>query len=130
MKAVTSIAVSISALCFAAISYAQNAAPTLEDTEWGPENGLGQYIQFKSGGEVFGFGGCNTFIGNYTQKGDKIDVTTIGATKKLCEDMQGAEMAFIEGLKNAHTLKMTETDLRVYNAKGKWILGMRQRDVK
>lgn len=102
--------------------------PLLEGTEWGPENGLGQFVQFKSGGDVFGFAGCNSFVGRYSQSGDTLNVTDLILTEKTCEDMMGAEAAFIDGLKGSHRLDMVGADIRVYNADDRWILGLRQRN--
>ena len=103
------------------------AIPALEGTEWGPENGLGQYIQFKPDNQVFGFAGCNSFIGQYTQTGDKLSLSDITTTKALCSGMMGAEAAFLDGLKGAHRIDIVNGDIRVYNADDRWILGLRQR---
>ena len=104
-----------------------NSVPLLEGTEWGPENGLGQYIQFKENGEVFGYAGCNTFLGNYTQKGDQLILKNLSVTDQVCDGMMGAEAAFLDGLKGSNRIGMFEQDIRVYNETGRWILGLRQR---
>lgn len=115
----------IAALASASVAFA--ALPILEGTEWGPENGLGQYVQFKPNGELFGFAGCNSFVGQYSQRGDRLTVTDIVVTKTICDDMMGAEAAFLDGIKGSHRLDVVGGDIRVYNADDRWILGLRQR---
>ena len=123
MKRIILIAMS---MMVASVSAAGNV-PLLEGTEWGPENGLGQYVQFMSGGDVFGFAGCNSFIGDYSQSGEQLSISNIIATKKSCDDMNGAEAAFLDGLKGANSAEMVNGDMRIYNVDGRWILGLRQR---
>lgn len=123
MKRTFLIAISMMA---ASLSVA-GTIPLLEGTEWGPENGLGQYVQFKSGGDVFGFAGCNTFISDYNQSADQLTLSNISVTKKVCSGMDGAEAAFLDGLKSADRIDIIGGDIRVYNADDRWILGLRQR---
>lgn len=123
MRAIT---LGLASILFSA-SAALAALPILEGTEWGPENGLGQYVQFKASGELFGFAGCNSFVGKYTQRGDRLTVTELSVTKTVCEDMMGAEAAFLDGIKGSHRLDIVGGDIRVYNADDRWILGLRQR---
>jgi len=59
----------LGALAFAKIAKAQIAdlkgqepLTNLEGTEWGPENGVGQFVQFLSGGDLAGWAGCNSFL--------------------------------------------------------------------
>jgi len=126
LKYICGVALLTSAAFFAANSWA-GSVPLLEGTEWGPENGLGQYIQFKEGGEVFGFAGCNTFLGTYSQSGDRLTLGELSITEQECDGMMGAEAAFLDGLKGSHRLDVVNNDIRVYNQTGRWILGLRQR---
>ena len=120
------LSLSLMAMLAATTAWA-SSIPLLEGTEWGPENGMGQYIQFKSGGEVFGFAGCNTFIGDYTQSRDRLSVTNLSVTEMSCDGMDGAEAAFLDGLRGSHRVDMVGTDMRFYNVDGRWILALRQR---
>jgi len=68
----------LGALAFTKIAQAQIAdlkgqepITTLEGTEWGPENGIGQFVQFLSGGDLAGWAGCNSFFGTYEQNGNQ-----------------------------------------------------------
>lgn len=119
------------ALVFSAVAVATETTPpafNLTGSEWGPENGLGQFVQFKADGELFGFAGCNSFIGTYTQDGDRLTISQLSVTKKLCVDIMGAERAFIEGLQNAQTITFDGLDAKVYDTKDIWVLGLRRRD--
>jgi len=60
----------LGALAFAKVAKAQIAdvkgqepLTNLEGTEWGPENGIGQFVQFLSNGDLAGWAGCNSFFG-------------------------------------------------------------------
>ena len=47
---------------------------TLAGSEWGPVDtqAAEQFIAFKSGGEITGYGGCNRFFGQYTQNASSL----------------------------------------------------------
>lgn len=128
MRLWTALGAALTSAMFIAATAFSATVPVLEGTEWGPENGLGQYVQFKDGGDVFGFAGCNTFIARYTQKGDQLNVTNVTVTKKSCDGMMGAEAAFLDGIKGSHRLDMVRGDIRVYDKDDRWILGLRQRN--
>ena len=53
--------------CVKAVSEVRKSRPlaSLEGSEWAPQNtgNLEQFIAFKQGGEIVGFGGCNNFFG-------------------------------------------------------------------
>jgi len=112
----------------AAASSAFAADNQLAGSEWGPENGYGQFVQFKAGNELFGFAGCNSFIGNFSQTAKTVSITNLIITEKSCPEIQGAEDAFIAGLKAMHRIDSDGIDMKVYDVDGRWILALRKRD--
>ncbi len=122
---------SLIALAFAAgfNSFAQTSEVlNLAGSEWGPENGFDQFVQFKAEGELFGFGGCNSFIGNYTYEAGNLSIKNLILTEATCAGLTGVEAAFMEGLQNAHTVKMDGLLLKVYDKNDVWVLGLSRRD--
>ena len=97
----------VGALAFAKIAKAQIAdlkgqepLTNLEGTEWGPENGVGQFVQFLSNGDLAGYAGCNSFFGTYKQNGNQLKIGSMVTTKKACENL-GMEQAFLAALETA-----------------------------
>ena len=110
-------------------SFAQISEVTrLAGSEWGPENGFDQFVQFKAQGELFGFAGCNSFIGNYTYKAGEISIEELIITKEKCPGLDGVEAAFLDGLKHAHKVKLDGLMLKIYDENDIWILGLTRRD--
>ncbi len=101
---------------------------SLAGSEWGPENGFDQFVQFKAEGELFGFSGCNSFIGNYSYEAGKISIEELIITEQKCPGLDGVEAAFLEGLKYAHTVKLDGLMLKIYDKDDVWILGLSRRD--
>jgi len=101
---------------------------TLQGSEWGPENGLQQFIAFKPNGEFFGFAGCNSIFGTYEQSGDTLKLGPIASTKRACPDMGGAEGAFISALENTRAFKATHTDIELFDENEELLMSMRRRD--
>ncbi|MCC5939820.1 MAG: copper resistance protein NlpE N-terminal domain-containing protein [Lunatimonas sp.] len=68
------------------------------------------FIQFEPGSSrVLGFGGCNQFFGNYELKeGWRIQLSQIGRTQKLCQEMQEIEDRFFEALENADNYSLND----------------------
>lgn len=102
---------------------------SLIGSEWGPENGFDQFVQFKQDGELYGFAGCNSFIGNYLQTQNRLRITSLTTTQKKCAGVMGAEAAFIDGMKNAHTLKIDGIIMKIFDPDNIWVLGLRRRDI-
>jgi len=100
----------------------QEPLSNLEGTEWGPENGVGQFVQFLSGGDLAGYAGCNSFFGTYEQEGNSLKIGSMVITKKACENL-GMEQAFIAALESARGFEASILDEN--NEIG---LSMRRRD--
>ena len=124
----------LSALAFSKIAKAQIAdvtgqepLTTLEGTEWGPENGIGQFVQFLSGGDLAGWAGCNSFFGTYEQNGNQLKIGSMVKTKKSCEN-QGMEDAFIAALETARGFEAGLKEMNILDENNEVGLSMRRRD--
>ena len=124
----------LGALAFAKIAKAQIAdlkgqepLTNLEGTEWGPENGVGQFVQFLSGGDLAGWAGCNSFFGTYEQNGNQLKIGSMVMTKKACDNL-GMEQAFISALENARAFEASFKDINILDENNQVGLSMRRRD--
>lgn len=104
---------------------------SLAGSEWGPENrpegGPEQFVQFKSGGELVGHGGCNNFFGTYDLNGTQLKIGPLAATKKMCRDM-GAEQAFMSALQDSRRIEATHFKLVLFDDAGAELLQLQRRD--
>lgn len=124
----------LGALAFAKIAKAQIAdlkgqepLTNLEGTEWGPENGMGQFVQFLSDGDLAGWAGCNSFFGTYEQNGTELKIGSMVMTKKACENL-GMEQAFISALENARGFEASFKEINILDENNQVGLSMRRRD--
>ncbi len=122
------------ALAFAKIAKAQIAnlkgqepLTNLEGTEWGPENGIGQFVQFLSNGDLAGWAGCNSFFGTYEQNGNELKIGSMVVTKKACEDL-GMEQAFLAALESARGFEASHKEMNILDENNEVGLSMRRRD--
>ena len=75
------------------------------------------FVQFKSGGELAGQGGCNRFFGRYKTEGETIEIGPIGATRMACpEPVMAAEASFLAALEAARTWARDRTTLVLFDA--------------
>jgi heat shock protein HslJ len=73
-------------IAFSTVSMAAANPDDLAGTEWGLTSDVGKaarFIEFRSGGRVTGYSGCNRFTGTYVQNGDAL---TMGAA---CHNVHG-----------------------------------------
>jgi len=124
----------LGALAFAKMAKAQIAdlngqepLTSLEGTEWGPENGVGQFVQFLSGGDLAGYAGCNSFFGTYEQNGNELKIGSMVMTKKACENL-GMEQAFIAALESARSFEASAKEMNILDENNEVGLSMRRRD--
>jgi len=124
----------LGALAFAKMAKAQIAdvsgqepLTNLEGTEWGPENGVGQFVQFLSNGDLAGYAGCNSFFGTYEQNGNELKIGSMVTTKKACENL-GMEQAFIAALKSARGFEASFKEMNILDENNEVGLSMRRRD--
>lgn len=118
--------------CAKVASDVRKARPlaSLEGSEWGPENmpTQEQFVAFKSGGEVRGFGGCNQFFGQYSQEGETLKIGALASTKKACFEGMEAESAFLQTLQDTRKIEATQITLRLLDADGQQLMQLRRRD--
>lgn len=124
----------LGALAFAKIAKAQIAdlkgqepLTTLEGTEWGPENGMDQFVQFLSNGDLAGHAGCNSFFGTYEQNGKALKIGSMVTTKKACENL-GMEQAFLAALTSARSFEASFKEMNILDENNEVALSMRRRD--
>ncbi len=129
------LAVTLGTLALAKISKAQIAdlkgqepLTTLEGSEWGPENGMDQFVLFMSGGDLAGFAGCNNFFGTYEQDGETLTLGPLITTKKMCDGVMGSEGAFLAALQSARSFEASHLEINLINEAGRVALSMRRRD--
>ena len=128
------VLITLGSLAFAKIAKAQIAdlkgqepLTNLEGTEWGPENGVGQFVQFLSGGDLAGWAGCNSFFGTYEQNGNELIIGSMVMTKKACENL-GMEQAFIAALETARGFEASHKEMNILDENNEVGLSMRRRD--
>jgi len=128
------VLITLGSLAFAKIAKAQIAdlkgqepLTNLEGTEWGPENGMGQFVQFLSGGDLAGWAGCNSFFGTYEQDGNELKIGSMVMTKKACENL-GMEQAFIAALESARGFEASHKEINILDENNQIGLSMRRRD--
>ncbi|MDB2439542.1 META domain-containing protein [Hellea sp.] len=105
----------------------QEPLTNLEGTEWGPENGVGQFVQFLSGGDLAGYAGCNSFFGTYEQNGNELKIGSMVTTKKACENL-GMEQAFLAALSSARGFEASFLEMNILDENNEIGLSMRRRD--
>lgn len=80
----------------------------------------GAFINFDAAkGSAGGNSGCNVFGGEYTIKGEKIDITDIVSTMRACieDDKMAIERDFFDGLRTANRYEISDGRLRFYRGK-------------
>lgn len=58
--------------------------------------------------QVNGFGGCNNFFGNFFIKGDMLNISELGSTKKYCENSAPLEDRLMVALRSANAYKVRD----------------------
>ena len=103
---------------------------TLAGSEWGPveTTAPGQFVAFKSEGEITGNGGCNQFFGQYTQKDDSLVIGALASTKKFCAYIMQSETAFMQKLQDTRRFEATHLALRLYDVNEVLLMQLRRRD--
>lgn len=104
-------------------------AMSLAGSEWGVKYNKRLFIQFSGEGKLHGNGGCNNFFGSYELKGDRLIVSPLGATKKMCPpDAMKHENSFFEVLQSELIWKRDGHKLELFGIDRKLLLKLQQRD--
>ena len=77
---------------------------------------------FGEDGNAAGSGGCNTFTGKFTTKGDAVSIGPLAATRRACTAPLGAdrqEAGYFGALESAKTFQQVEGQLTLLDAQGR-----------
>jgi heat shock protein HslJ len=79
---------------------------------------------FDSNASVSGSGGCNSYRANYTVRDFSISISPPVSTTIFCHDpdVMHRESAYLNDLVQAEELRISESDLRLYDGSGKPVL--------
>jgi heat shock protein HslJ len=130
-KAVNRNSIILSLLCIALLSACGISNPfgndPLDGTSWElvsirenpPSKGSHITISFENG-QVRGNSGCNTYGGEYTVRGDRIEFGVLETTLMACADpaLMEQESMFTRFLGEAGEFEILDEHLRVYTAGG------------
>lgn len=122
------LAVGALAACQKALKSADAAPlPTLAGTEWGLA-GDERFVAFKTGGEVVGSGGCNSFFGSFEQSGDALTFGPMASTKKACPpEVMASERDWLDMLGQVRRVEATRLELVLFGEGGE-LARLRRKD--
>lgn len=101
---------------------------SLAGSEWGLKGEPDPFVQFKSNGELLGFGGCNNFFGNYDLNGTILTIGPLASTKKLCLGNMDIEQNFLAALQKSTRIEATHMTLKIFDSKSELLLDLQRRD--
>ena len=85
-------------------------------------------ISFAADGKVGGFGGCNRFFGSYTQQGEDLSFSPLGATRMACPNgIMKIEQDFFSMLAKVRTAGIDTSALVLRDAAGKELARLSRR---
>ncbi len=81
-------------------------------------------LEFQSGGQVVGTGGCNTFTGQYSVSNGTISFTKIVPTDVVCtaEGLKSQEAAYFEALQVTGEFELKDNQLTIWYNNGQSVL--------
>jgi heat shock protein HslJ len=82
-------------------------------------------LSFSTNGKISGFGGCNTYGGNYVQKRDRLTLSNLTFTERACLPANDEESKFFEvlGKVDRFDVDASKTQLTLSYPQGKLIFG-------
>jgi heat shock protein HslJ len=82
-------------------------------------------LVFGTNGKISGFGGCNTYGGNYVQKRDRLTLSNLTFTERACLPANDEESKFFEvlGKVDRFDVDTSKTQLTLSYPQGKLIFG-------
>ena len=83
-------------------------------------------MNFATGGEVAGSGGCNSYSSTFTQDGGKLTFTSAATTRRACaaSGVMEQEQAFFKSLESAATARIEGNQLELRTADGALALSL------
>jgi heat shock protein HslJ len=87
---------------------------------------------FSAEGMISGHKGCNSFHGEYTLDGKRLNVGSLAATKKACPTIEAAaqEAGYLSALESAVTIEQVGPELTLLNAKGQMAVTLQRSDAE
>ncbi len=81
-------------------------------------------LEFQSGGQVVGTGGCNSFGGQYQVSNGKISFSQIVSTEMACtaEGLMSQEAAYFQALQNTGEFELKDNQLTIWYNNGQSVL--------
>ncbi len=77
------------------------------------------FVAFGPGDRVSGFAGCNRFFGTYGQTGDRLVLSPLATTRKLCPpDIMLKENEFLQLLKKTRRVAVSLGELSLLSLEG------------
>ena len=126
------IIVLLSGLALSPMVLAADTLSSLAGSEWGfpgSQSNKAPYVQFRSGGRVSGFGGCNRFNGSYTQAKDKLRLGPLSATRMACSpQIMKQERDLFALLSRTRTAAATHLALILKDSTGAVLATLARRD--
>ena len=119
-----------SALLFAICSAQAMAQTSLAGTTWimASAGKRPPTISFAADGKVGGFGGCNRFFGSYTQKGEDLSFSPLGATRMACPaGIMKMEQDFFSMLGAVRAARIEASELVLIDASGRELTRLARR---
>jgi heat shock protein HslJ len=125
------LAVVLSVLAFLTLSTVDAVAQTsLAGTTWimASAGKRPPSISFAADGKVGGFGGCNRFFGGYTQQGEDLSFSALGATRMACPaGVMKLEQEFFAMLGAVRAARIEASELVLIDASGKELARLARR---
>ncbi len=112
-------------------------ANPLAGSEWQPTCMQGRglapdvtaFIQFRGGGRLLGYTGCNRILGEYRIEGRQIELGPLSSTRKACDaETMRQEQTLMATLQKVRSFRRARTRLLLLGDDGLTILELRQTD--
>ena len=114
------------------MALAADALSSIAGSEWGypgTQDDRAPYIQFRSGGRVEGFGGCNRFNGSYAHTKDRLQIGPLATTRMACSpQIMEQERALFAMLKSTRGVAATHLVLILKDSAGAPLVTLVRRD--
>jgi heat shock protein HslJ len=87
-------------------------------------NGTKVFVKFGTDGKMSGSAGCNQYVATYTMRDFAITISPLATTMMYCEnpDIMQQESDYIKDLGKAVELRISESNLNLYDPSGKRLL--------
>ena len=88
-----------------------------------PPRNVPPSIKFGADGKVSGNAGCNLLVGGWTLQGDKLDLSQLGSTRRMCgPELMKMEDAFLSNLGKTVYVETEGDKVRLLDAERKLVM--------